>query len=601
MTIVEEISTDLTALDSSLVPSLAPAQDEEEAASRSSESKGQVEWPPGFELRDDGLYACIRDDFERISGPFRVIGKARNAQSRGWGIALEWEDPDGVPHCEVVPHADLIAGNDVIRNLVDGGLDLSMSAKHISCFREALNRVLCNWRVLLVDKTGWHGTAFVLPDEVIGPTPEHLHNRGSRVGARFARRGSIESWKDGVAAPASGNPRMMLAISTAFAGPLFGMLNEQPIGIHIRGGSSTGKTTLLIAAGSVWGGGGPGGFCGTWRATANGLEATAAAHSGTCLILDELAEIDAQEAGKAAYALINGSGKQRAGRIGDARSRAEWCVPILSSGEITLADKIAEDRGRRTRAGVEVRFVDIDADAGKGFGVFEVLHGHANAAEFSDALRHEALTNYGTAGPALVAQLAEDFELVSATANRAVERICAQMTAGTTGGQVQRVARRFAIIGVAGEFARSALGLAWEPDESIDVVKDRFAEWKGNRGDDAAELTAALRAIRDAIDRHGQSRFEDRRQQYPSMPIRDRLGFRCKVHGETCWAFTLDGWREILGGVADPKWVARQLKERGWVLTDAVGNHGVPYKVDGHATRVIAIPETCLEKFDALP
>jgi len=188
------------------------------------------------------------------------------------------------------------------------------------------------------------------------------------------------------------------------------MLNERPIGIHFRGGSSTGKTTLLIAAGSVWGGGSPSGFCGSWRATANGLEATATAHSGTCLILDELGEIDAQEAAKAAYALINGLGKQRASQSGKARRRFEWCTPVVSSGEISLADKIAEDRGRQARVGVDVRLIDLEADAGKGFGVFEDLHGSSSAAEFADALQHAALTRYGTAGRAFVEVLAANFE-----------------------------------------------------------------------------------------------------------------------------------------------------------------------------------------------
>src|SRR6185312_13076603 len=100
--------------------------------------------------------------------------------------------------------------------------------------------------------------------------------------------------------------------------------------------------TLLRVAGSVWGGGRRGGFTQSWRATGNGLEAVARAHSGTVLILDELGELDAREAGATAYMLTNGTGKARATKEADSKARAEWRLMLLSAGEITLGDKIAE-------------------------------------------------------------------------------------------------------------------------------------------------------------------------------------------------------------------------------------------------------------------
>jgi putative DNA primase/helicase len=575
-----------------LVGIQAGATNEAEGAPRDNEP--DVEWPHGYALNDDGLSY----DDDRISGPFRVLGKARNKRSTGWGIAIEWHDPDGVRHCEVVSHSDLIGGHDVIKTLVDGGLRLATDLKSLNRFREALNGVRCQYRVRLVDRTGWHGAAFVLPDQVIGHSSERLQYVGPHSGARFALAGSLDEWKCGVASLASGNPHLLFALSLALSGPLFGMLNERPIGIHFRGGSSTGKTTLLIAAGSVWGGGNPSsGFCGSWRATVNGLEGIAVAHSGTCLALDELAEIDPQEAMKAAYALINGTGKARAGRTGDARNRAEWCVPILSSGEISLAEKIAEDRGRQSRAGVDVRLIDVAADAGKGYGVFEFLHDRQNAAAFSDELRHAALERYGTAGPAFVEILAARFDVVMAAAGQRVDALTREMTAGAVEGQLHRVARCFAIIGVAGEFARVALDLDWKADETINAALRHLADWKASRGACAAELTRALQAIRVSIDRHGQSRFDDLRKEV-RLPARDRLGFRCDIQKIDCWAITVSGWKEVVGSVADPLWVGRQLKDRGWVLVDSTGRWQVPHKVDGCSTRVVAIPVANLEKFD---
>ena len=69
------------------------------------------------------------------------------------------------------------------------------------------------------------------------------------------------------------NPMMMLAISTAFAAPLLEIVGGESGGVHFTGDSSTGKTTLLIAACSVWGGES---YKRSWRATAHGLEGVAA-------------------------------------------------------------------------------------------------------------------------------------------------------------------------------------------------------------------------------------------------------------------------------------------------------------------------------------
>jgi hypothetical protein len=64
----------------------------------------------------------------------------------------------------------------------------------------------------------------------------------------------------------------MFSESVGFAGPLADLLDEGSFGFHLDGGSSIGKTAALVAAGSVWGGGGPLGFAYSWRTTDNGAE-----------------------------------------------------------------------------------------------------------------------------------------------------------------------------------------------------------------------------------------------------------------------------------------------------------------------------------------
>lgn len=125
-----------------------------------------------------------------------------------------------------------------------------------------------------------------------------------------------------------------------------------------EGGSSCGKTTACHVAASVWG---DKSHVRSWRATDNALEGMAALHNDNLLVLDEVGQIKARALDESVYMLANGSGKARAGRDGGLRKQYRWQTIILSSGELGLADKLAED-GRKARAGQDVRFAGIPVD-----------------------------------------------------------------------------------------------------------------------------------------------------------------------------------------------------------------------------------------------
>jgi putative DNA primase/helicase len=72
-----------------------------------------------------------------------------------------------------------------------------------------------------------------------------------------------------------GNSRLAFAVACAFAGPLLRPAGMESGGFHYRGDSSSGKTTALKVAASVYGGAG---YLQRWRTTDNALEAIAAQH-----------------------------------------------------------------------------------------------------------------------------------------------------------------------------------------------------------------------------------------------------------------------------------------------------------------------------------
>lgn len=285
------------------------------------------------------------------------------------------------------------------------------------------------------------------------------------------------------------NSRLVFVVSCAFTGPLLHLVGMESGGYHFRGDSSTGKTTVLRGSASVWGG--PD-FLQRWRTTDNGLEAIAAQHSDLCLIMDDLIQVDSKVAAAIVYMLANGQGKLRANRLGYARPRVEWRLVFLSTGEIGLAEHV-EQAGRRSRAGQEVRLLDLPADAGAGLGVFEELHGHGSGALFSKVLEHAACSYYGTAGPAFVQKIIDDRDTVIDIVKELQKQFAREHVPADASGQAHRAAVRFGLVGAAGEIASHFGVTAWPEGAALQAAEACFQAWLQVRGGagDLEEMDAA--------------------------------------------------------------------------------------------------------------
>jgi len=535
-----------------------------------------------FSLRRDGVYAVRegRDgetETERVCSPLHVDALARSDASEEWGRLLRVVDPDGAEHVWALPMR-LLAGDGAEARGELLSLGLSISPGRWA--REMLSRYIDDTRpatrARCVQRIGWHGPVYVLPDETYGAsTAEHVVLQTvSPLAHAYETAGTLAEWQQHVAAPCAEHSRLVLALSAAFAGPLLGIVGAEGGGIHYRGPSSTGKTSALHVAGSVWGGSADGGYVRTWRATSNGLEGVAAAHTDTLLCLDELSEIDAREAGAAAYMLANGRGKARAGRDGSARRSATWRVLWLSSGEIGLADKIREDGRRRSTAGQQVRLLDIPADAGAGCGLLDSC---ADAAALADALRCAARTHYGTAARAYLAAVTPARDAVAAAVRESIAAWTAEHVPAGADGQVVRAAGRLALLAAAGELATALGVLPWPAGTASAGVARCWADWLRERGGiGSAELTSALDRVRAWIGAHGGSRFEalDGRHDAHGHPIsehvRDRAGWwRLGADGTREYLVTPTAFRDELAAGCDVRALAAEMARRGWLAPES--------------------------------
>ena len=363
--------------------------------------------------------------------------------------------------------------------------------------------------VKIVDRVGWHGRAYVLPRETLGDDGGEriLFQSDAPADGTFGQRGTLDQWRDRIGRLCVGNTRLTFAASCAFAGPLLAWAGgTDGGGVHLMGDSSCGKTTALKVAASVWGGRD---YLQRWRATDNGLEGMAAQHSDALLCLDELAQLDAKVAGESAYMLANGQGKSRAGRTGAARPRLSWRLLFLSAGEIGLAEHMSE-ANKRTRAGQELRMIDLPADAGAGRGIFETLHEHDSGGTLAQHLARATETTYGTPGRRWLEWLTERTEGLARMLRERMDAIEVQLVPEAAVGQVQRVGRRFALVAAAGELATEAGITTWPAGEAIGAARCCFNAWIESRpgGIGLTEDAQMLRQMRGWFGLHGDSRFK---------------------------------------------------------------------------------------------
>jgi putative DNA primase/helicase len=526
---------------------------------------------------------------ETVSGPFEILGRSRNGVGSGWGLWLQWQDSDQRTHQRLVPAASLHGETGLLcQALASEGLFIERDKqKELAKY---LNGTQVTRRVTVVDHSGWHVVGgrqvFVLPNETIGsPESETVILEGA-ANAPYQARGSLDDWRAGVATLTRGHLLPVLAISAALAGPLVNLVGAEGGGIHFFGASSRGKTTMLQASASVWGRGGTPGFVRAWRATTNGLEGAAALASDTVLILDEMGVLEARDAAAAIYGLANGLGKQRALRDGSLSEPKSWRVIVISSGEVPLEAKLTEGKGK-ARAGQLVRILDIPADRGLGFGVFDDGGAFGDAGGLSRAIKSAAVANYGTAGPAFVRRIVDANVSGDDVGNMVADFVAHECPSGAD-GQCERAARRLGLVMAAGELATSLGITSWQADEARGAAAWALKQWMSMRGgSEPAEARQAVRQVRLFIEQFGESRF-DPLDQPDAKPSLNRAGWRKGQGEEQEWLIPPEIWRtEICEGL-NPTVVVRALSDRG-MLEKAKDGFQPVRKIEGANRRVYVV------------
>lgn len=584
------------------------------AAKRPAKSKNDL-IPGGFRLTPEGVFYAGDDGEARpVCSPLEIIARTRDEKGHNWGLLVEFDDPDGAKKRWNIPARTMTGdfGKDVLGPLVDMGLRLAGSRSGRNA-RNDLQSYLGGFdsaqRARLVTRLGWHGNAFLLPEQQIGSHEEHLHfyEAGAQL-PPISEAGSLEQWQQQIGALCVGNHRLAFVVSVAFAGPLLNLLGHESGGFHLYGDSSGGKTTHLQVAASVYGG--PR-LVRSWRSTDNALESIAAAHSDGLLVLDEIGMCDPRIIGETVYMLGNGTGKARANDRGQAgRQVQEWRLLFLSTGEKTLAQHMAE-ANKELKAGMEVRMLAVPADASKGLGMFDVLNGFEDAAALSDALKARVAKFYGTPLTAFLEALCVSGDMLrwSVIVRRTLEQFITQNLPSSSSGQAQRAALRFGLAAAAGELATAFGVTGWPDGTATTAARVCLHAWLAERGGAGNfEGDAILARLRQVIERFGESRFtrwESAAAKIDEHGPRtiDRLGFRKTMehgmgdalHTTNTYYVLPEAWRsEIFRGM-NLSAVNKELLRRGVLEPGKDGKASTAVRLPGLGLQrcyvVVAVPE----------
>ena len=532
-----------------------------------SESKGEKEPSP------IDVWVCL---------PIHAEAVTYGEGGGSFGLLLRFMDALGKWHLWAAPMYMLKGSGEELRGeLLDLGLRMNLQKRNY--LSQWVMERYPSRKILAATRTGWHSnaSAFVMPNRTLG-SDDFVYQSEHAIHEAYQQRGSLHQWRDNVARPCRGNPVLILALCSAFAGPLLLTARQQHAGgagIHLVGDSSQGKTTALEVAASVWGG--PD-FRRTWRATANGLEATAASQNDSALILDEISECDPREIGRIVYALANGVGKQRAARTGGARQSAQWRIMLLSSGEKTLAGHMSEG-GRQVKAGQEARLLDVPA-TGREYGVFDSLHDFGDGRTLADTLKQNASKFYGHAGPAFIEAL------LNRQSDLPAEYALFANNPRFKGRDAleSRAAGVFALLAMAGELATEFNLTAGGEGEAFNAALVGYDLWRDSRGSGNTEDRQILGAIQSFIERHGDSRFSRLHDPDGQISIRDRAGYWKDDNQGRVFLFNSHALREAASGF-DTARILNALENAGWLAERRQDKRAVQRKINGRKVELYAV------------
>ena len=384
--------------------------------------------------------------------------------------------------------------------------------------------------------------------------------------------GTIETWKETVAAEAQYSTRLMLMISCAFAAPLLRLVGRPPFIINVFGRSKAGKTTGLLAATSVIGIGQEEGLP-NWNTTDAGLMEVARLFNDSLVPANELALMKGGKADRRIRVkqLIYAFGE---GRDTTRHSESSFATPrgsvtfrgiLLSTSEKSFQQQANE--AIETRDDGEIaRAHDVPAISKGSMTIFDRLPEHTpsgarGARKRLVALRQACALSSGCAMVHFIKLVGKHQAEIAKQAPALVQEFVSSLRISDDDGPLMHAASNFGIIFAGGALAIKAELLDWDRELLRSAIASCFEDFRNACERPEDSITRARRHLVDAV----------RKLKMPSVRSVATLESTPKVG---VWTKDEKGWIAVIhstrfDAMFPDQTMARDaliwLDERGWL------------------------------------
>ncbi|MBK7647602.1 MAG: DUF927 domain-containing protein [Betaproteobacteria bacterium] len=441
--------------------------------------------PPDYVVDANGVWRDLgekRPPLRLTTSAAFVTALLRDVNATDWSVEIEFTNPDGEACTLLVPYAQILGRRDLSQMCTAVGLFVlprgeSEFAEYLAqCAGSAeLPRHRLTTKLglnLLPDAACADRLSFVMPTGTLLPSAETVPATGERLVFRppfanpafsaYASAGTFEESRE-LLERVRDDKVAIFVLCASISAPFLEAAGVDSIIVHLHGRSSTGKTTRLQLVAMLWGkpldpqtAGNDVTLIERWHGTANSMENLATTHNGMVLCMDELGGNTDQAF--SVYNQTSGRGKNRMTRDGGMQAQRKWSLLSVSTGEVSLSDRLEAASGKPAKTGEVIRGLSIPMDdlpAYEGMSTEE-------ASQHVQALKTRLLQTYGTIGPAFAQYVLDSF----GTASKLREELHAAIdvrhaelveTVRAAGHELEpphvRALRRFALMRVIGEWA----------------------------------------------------------------------------------------------------------------------------------------------------
>ena len=393
--------------------------------------------------------------------PIVITKYIKDADVAGISLEVSWFS-GGRWHRAVEKRDVFMNKNKVVSMALHGMPVHSDNARRIMLFLDAFERE--NSDVIAIEECssqmGWVGNkGFLCGKKWIteNKSRTNVSFHGEEHSDEFLARsicasGEFSEWRDVFISEVSRYPRVAIAAYASLAPVIMNLIDAPGFAVDWSYRTSSGKTTTMRIAASVWGNADErgGSIIGSWDSTQVYIERRAAMFNGIPLILDESKRVRwPNMVPNVIYMVANGQGRGRGKKSGGVQSLKRFRTVLLSTGEQRLTD-FSRDGGLATR---------VVSFWGSPFGETS-----DDTKESIDKINGVLRGNYGHAGPMFAEWVVNNTERVLEVAKRKSEfeddfkRV---VSSDIDSGISFRLAEYIAVLRITEELVMEAFKLPW--------------------------------------------------------------------------------------------------------------------------------------------